>query len=209
MSDGVTADFSNPAPAYSYAALDIAGYLKRFAGSRVTTVNRILPRTTFQEMRMQHPTWQHVVNAVAALPLASRVTGSGGTSLETFVLLLDMFETLQQGRGLAEHQATLLAQLRHKIEVFGRLFEFYDATLHRRGSDLATAGTYAMLSIVSNMTYLSEGDPRAFNAATKANDIILHSGWQYEPIDTELVCFSVLLEDNVVQRILQPYVTYV
>ena len=101
---------------YSFSQLDIARYIDNFIESRRYETEKVLIQETFLDFRDKYPTWREVVDAIAALPLKSYVKGSSDNSLETYALLLDMFETLQHGHSLNQHQSSILEKLQKKTQ---------------------------------------------------------------------------------------------
>lgn len=186
---------------YSYAELDIAGYIDNFMLEREAWLEALFQGEVPEGLlAVARP--EAIAVVIRDLYFKDSVQIPDiGSGFVTYHLLGWMLQEFSAGSDIGRQYHEVLNKLQQRFEVAHRLFDEYDGNVRKKGDSFRNLPNYALLSMVLNLRYLKKGNSNDLNTAVKLNDLLLKSGWPFAPADTGLLAGAVLLGDKIIAGI--------
>ena len=184
---------------YSYISLDIEKYIQRFEMTRlayIKSVKESFPLSTNSSIS----SYRDVVCKINKIISNSFTTYPLTGYEETFSLLLPLFQNLKEYKFLDKSDMQTLFAFQKKIDIFHRIFEYYDDKMRKHGASYKNIRNYSLFSIILMMYHYYYTDYSVLNTAFKINDLIIKSDWVSSDVENKLVIYTILLEQIIIKK---------
>ncbi|MCX6122130.1 MAG: hypothetical protein NTX44_11010 [Ignavibacteriales bacterium] len=186
---------------YSFAPIDIAHYISGFLEIRRKKV-RECHNIDLREQLLIFNNLEVITRAISN-EYFTGVSEIFDTKegYATFPLLKKCYVYLTK----KEHQTlavnNILDKYQKKFEVFGRIFNVYNKEFKKNSDFFKDLKVYALLSINLSIRFMQNNNYNDLNTVVKLNDLILFSEWEIKPEYNNLIFYSILCEQNIINSI--------